>query len=52
MRNTIEELRRFLDKKLQRCQEYPYKDWTAEQVKNMIFAIKKLLNELEDEGEE
>jgi len=51
MSETIEELRQYLDRKLQRTQEYPYKDWTVEQVKNMIFAIKKLLNEIEDEND-
>lgn len=34
-----------LDKGLQRIQEFPWKDWDAEEVKKLIVEVKTMLNE-------
>lgn len=42
----IEAVKAILDKALQRCQEYPYKDWDASEVEKLIEEVKVDLNQI------
>ena len=41
----IEQAKLVLDKALQRCQEYEWKDWSMEEVQELIIKTKIALNE-------
>jgi len=44
----IEKAKVILDEGLQRCQVYPWKDWDASKVEELIVGTKTALNELEE----
>ena len=44
---SIEKAKLILDKGLQRCQNYAWKDWPTETVEQMIKEVKEALNEEE-----
>lgn len=44
---SVEKAKDILDKALQRCQEFYYKDWDVREVERLIKAVKIALNEEE-----
>jgi len=44
---SIEKAKTVLDKALQRCQEYSYKDWSRQRVEELIREVKVALNDEE-----
>jgi len=46
MKTRDDKIKALLDFALQRCQEFPYKDWDAENVASLIKHIKTILNTL------
>ena len=45
-----EKAKTVLDKALQRCQEFPYKDWSSQAVEELIRDTKAALNDEEEQG--
>ena len=45
-----EKAKTVLDKALQRCQEFPYKDWSSAHVVQLIKDTKAALNDEEEQG--
>ena len=43
LNQNIEDAFVFLDEALQRCQEFPYKDWDSEAVAHLIKMVKIVL---------